>query len=233
VEHDSDHNSISSTPSANFKATGTPPDSGTARRVSGARVAFTASKQAKVFQSPIRLLEHQRDKNNGPGKNRKVVVHSIETDDSESATLSKSGSDNNECEHSDADDYSCLDTTSDHEEQSKTSQDSADDASDSDDDSDDDASRSIDYSKQEGTTKKHYLRRMVDALRSSHLSGERLMCWSTLEVIANALSAKYQGQARRLADAFRNPDGTCSVPLWKVLKLLERSLEDESNSKQA
>jgi hypothetical protein len=161
------------------------------------------------------------------------VGHSIETDGSESATLSNSWSDDNECEHSDADDCACLGTTSDHEEQSKTSQDSANDAPDSDDDSDDDASRSIDYSKQEGTTKKHYLRRMVDTLRSSHLSGERLMCWSTLEVIANALSAKPRRQARKLADVFRNPDGTCNLPLWKVLTLLEHSLGDELDSEQA
>jgi hypothetical protein len=234
VEHDSDRKSMFSTPSRNFEVIATPPDSGTAFRVSGARVAFTGSKQPKVHQSPVGLSMYQQDKKrNVPSENPKDVGHIVEIDDSKSPTESTSESDDDECEHSDQDDSLCLEINSDHEDQSETSQDSANDTSDSDDDSDSDASGSDNYSTQRGSSKKYYIERMLRTLRSSHLSGERLMCWSTLEIIANALDAKHKRQACRLADVFRNSDGTCRVPLWRVLVLLEHSLEDELDSGRA
>ena len=67
----------------------------------------------------------------------------------------------------------------------------------------------------------------IRALQSRPLSGERRVDELTLMSITRGLDTRGRRQAQKLADGFRNPDGTCSIPLQLVLRLLSDFLEED------
>jgi hypothetical protein len=235
VDHDSDHDCMSKTPAATFEAKGRSHSLGTAS------VAFSSYKESNehyqtiTFQTPyqkysleeLRLADYEKGQRHDESSVKEGDDdQSIKTDDLRSEEDSNFDPDDDTCDHSNPDDCSCSHSKSDPEDDSECDEDPESDTCDRDNNSDSDAFDWDSRTSNGDHWNKLDRESVMQALQSRPLSGERRVDWPLLNLITRGLCAKDRRQVRILADHFRNPNGTCSVPMELVIRLLTDGFEE-------
>lgn len=241
VDDESDHDSFWKRPTAALKATGR----SRLRSLGTAGVEFSSYKEDKDHYQTItsqwpyqkysleelRLDDYEKGhRYDGSSVEEGDGDQSVDTDATRSEEDSNFDPDDDACDHSHSDDCSCLHSISESEGDSECDEDSEPETSDGDDDSDPNA-----FDRDTCTSNSDYWNKLdresvLQALLSRPLSGERRIDWPLLNAITRGLCTKDRRQVCILADHFRNPNGTCSVPLELVIRLLSDDVEEDDSS---
>ncbi|KAH7395366.1 hypothetical protein DE146DRAFT_659883 [Phaeosphaeria sp. MPI-PUGE-AT-0046c] len=235
LNDDSDHGYVSKRPAAALEATGK------FHRLGTADVAFTSYKEGdENYQTitcrwPYRTYSLEELRLADYGKGNRYDGWNVQSgDDQQSVDTDNIGSeedsnfdrDDDTYDHYSLDDSSCLHSNSEPEEESGCDEDLESDTCDPDPNPDSDS-----FDGDTCTSNSDYWDKLdrdcvIQALLSRPVSGERRIDWFLLNSITRGLCAEDRAKMFVLANKFRNPNGTCSVPLELVIRLLDDDVEE-------